>query len=247
MPLIQNLTMKELSEKTLAKNKENYAYKNACRNAGGINITKCRAYNDPIVCADIETIINIEYRTAPTTTRQSRAGIFGTVYAAGNLCRHTQARREDPTPMFLFYTERTTRDAYAAMLDICEITARNMRAIIQKNKAVIKTDWELTVSTTHDNKTYVAHVQNLLRRKNTADVFTKNGMYVGNTQLNKTQASELLQTARRQYADILTPRKLERLDLLVQEYQGLRPTVKQYQKMLREKKQTMTAKESEMK
>ena len=237
MALIKQFTLEDLTNDVILKNKSDPKFLAAARNAGGINTTKCRAYQTPITNRNIKTAIEIKSLVFPAASSGSgQSGVTGTVFIIEEP-EHIlfPTYTPDRIPMFSFHTNRDTKDAHTAMYDICQLAADNIKAILREHEDVIRYDCDMTVSIEHSGNTYEASVRDLLRRRNTVFVRKKNGLASGRVRITKTEAAELLEQAAIRYADILTPRKLERLSLLVQEYKGLRPTVKQYQRTLREK------------
>ena len=234
MSIMKVFTLKNLTEQTIEQNKNNKDYRTAAMKAGGVNVTQCRAYDVPIRTHDLHTSIEIEYRS--NGARCERAGITGTVFLTGELYDFTGPMSSSKMPLLTFYTNKSTREAHSAMFDVCDATARNIKSLLRKNANVTKSEYDLTVSIASKKNTLEASVRDLLRRKNQATVRTANGTYIERRNITKSEAADLLEQAKTKYAGTLTNRKQERADLLIQEYRGLRPTVKQYQRTLREQR-----------
>ena len=234
MSIMKTFTLKDLTEQVIEKNRNNQTYKTATANTGGVNVTKCRAYDVPICKTDLGTTVEIEYRSAGD--RCQRPGVSGTVYLTGELYEFTGPMSSSKMPMFVFYTNKSTEAAYKAMFDVCDETAKAIKTLLRQNANLTKNEYELSAKITKDGKTLEASVRDLLRRRNQAAVRTTNGTYIGRQNISKSEAADLLEQAKTKYAGILTDRKQERADILIQEYHGLRPTVKQYQRTLREQR-----------
>ena len=238
MALSQHLTLSGLSDAVLGRNAADAAYRKAVEDlAGTLTVTKCRDYDIPVTSAEIKTVIAIEYEPKRAVSRRRpEPAVIGTVYVTGDVPYEIRQRFDDRVPLFTFATTESTRDAYIAMYDICGTTAENIMAVLRENMSVIRRDADLAVEVECDGRVYAADVRDLLRRRNKVRVRKTDGAYIGTRPVPKDLAAGLLEMARDKYADVLTPRKLERLGILVEEYRGLRPTVKQYQRQLREQR-----------
>ena len=227
MSLIQNLTMADMLEQAAAMAETEI--KNS-----GYTVRTPWAYGRPITSGDISTQIKVEYDDGHT--RLEPAEIIGVVYLTGNLPFRPFPGPTNKLTAFSVKTEETGRDAYIKMFDLCQTLSGNIRKVLEDHAAVLMTDLQLEVKMKSDNDEYRVRVNDLMHRRNRW--YRKDPDTGGFTEMPIPTAElpKCLTAAKERYQDILTERKVQRLDTLIAEANGTQPTYKQRQKAARDSK-----------
>lgn len=227
MPLVKQYTLENLTNNALAMAEQDPEYKSVTQGLTRLNIHKCSPYDVPIQTSDVKTSIEIEYKSNDTT--------HGVVYIHGNL------PYKNKMAIYSISTTSTDSKAYMAMWTICNKLAGNIEGLIRQHKSVTVYDHEITVQIyLKDGSPCDVAVEDILRRRNRGLKRTKTGAAIGTEKLNTADVIRALKLAKTLYWEILTPRKLERIDILIQEYTGARPGYKQRQALIREQKGATT-------
>ena len=228
MALIQTLTMKSLCEQALELTKKKVRLSNC-------PITMPNPYNVDITSANIQTQFEIQY-TSPGT--RNRPGMHAVIYLTGDTPKELRGTLSKDVIAFNITCSNTDKMAYERMLTICQELADNILAVIKQNQTVIRNNDTLTITRRVNDVTYMVQLQDIMVRRNCWKRCTQSGIPLQSEPIPKSELLGCLTAARDKYRYILTPRKLERLTILIGELTGQYPTFKQRQKMLREQKNT---------
>lgn len=227
MSLINNYTLEMLSSEALDTAKADPKWGPAIKDLGGcIPTVFYKGYKVPIYTSDIRTSVEISFSSDDCLS----AGVD--IVGAIPLLSYKKKLR-----LFQLFTRKTDAAAYTAMYLVCSILCTKIEALVRKNTKILISDYTLEVVKTSSGKLTTVKVRDLLHRENKQFVTSLDGRNGHCEPIPKADLLEFLLLAKEKYFDILTPRKLERLDMLIQEQQGTRPGPREIQKMIREAKE----------
>lgn len=141
--------------------------------------------------------------------------------------------------LFTFETTSTGIEALTLMYRFTEKVKTYLLYLLENYTETLQPYSILTVQFRINDKTYYAHVQNLLRRRWWCHYPDPNTNENIPEIIPKDKRSYLLHMTRQLYGHILTTRKLERLDKIKAELDGIEPTYKQIQARIREQREQL--------
>ena len=227
MTLIQNYTLQMLCADVLEGAKKDPEWGPALEKLGGYTLKCPWAMPYPIISKDISTSVKIEFTTGE--------GVAASIDVVGDIPIRREGNR---LRLFWLSTDKADGDAYAAMYTVSLLLCAQIDHLIAEHSKVLVSDWSLSVTKKADDQLISTWVRDLLRRRNRQVATDLNGKNGKSGPIPKEELLGFLLLARDRYSNILTPRKLERLDMLIQEQQGTRPGPKEIQKMIRAAKET---------
>ena len=227
MSLINEYTLEMLSNETLATAKADSRWSTAIMDLGGCTPTALYiGYKVPICTSHIRTSMEICFVSGDCIS--AGVDIIGNIPLLSN---------KKKIRLFQLLTRKTDAAAYAAMYIVCSILCDQIEASIKKNTKILISDHALEIVRTSNGKITTVKVRDLLHRRNEQFVTNQDGKDGHCEPIPKKELLEYLFMTKRKYSDILTPRKIERLDMLIQEQQGTRPSPREIQKMILEERE----------
>ena len=230
MNLIKNVTMAGLLEQAQTMS-------HAEIEASGYTVKTPWAFSQPITSQNIGTLVEIEYTSSHNKNHADE--LTGRVYLTGDIPIRPYAGIQDKITAFAIKTEdgATGRDDYIKMFDLCRTLAENIQKVLDNNKAVLQTDSQLEITVKYKKANYRVRLNDLIHRRNHWYKINPSTKKLTEQVIPKPARLECLLTARDKYQEILTDRKLQRLDTLIAETNGAAPTYKQRQELARNAKQ----------
>lgn len=225
MTLIQNYTLQMLCADALEVAKKEPKWAPALEKLGGYTLKCPWAMPYPIISKDISASVKIEFTTGE--------GVAASIDIVGDIPIRREGNR---LRLFRLSTGKTDGDAYAAMYTVSSLLCAQIDHLIAEHYKVLVSDWSLSVTKKAGDQLISTWVRDLLRRRNRQVISDLNGKNGKPGPIPKEELLGFLLLARDRYSEILTPRKLERLNIFIQEQQGLRPGPKEIQKMIRAEK-----------